>query len=443
MRVLVVDDDPGLRRSLGLLLTESGYQVTAEGDPLRGLTLAAAEPFDLILCDVRMPGIDGREFLRRYRSGGGGALVIVMSAYGSEDMALQVIREGAYDYLHKPFQPDEVLFTLRKAEEREHLRREVAELRATIAAGDSSSGLVVDGPAMRQVVELAIRVAPHATTVLLTGESGTGKEVIARLIHQRSPRGAERFVAINCAAIPEALLESELFGVMRGAFTGAMQDRAGLFEEADGGTLLLDEIGDLPLGLQPKLLRVLEEGTVRRVGGGVESKVNVRVLAATARPLEELIAAGRFRQDLFYRLNVVRLALPPLRERQEEIPALAARFLASAGARLGRPLTLTAQALDRLSRYAWPGNVRELRNAIERAAVLSTSSTLDATDFPLGDGVAAGGAEPSLRPQVEAVERSVIARALSEAGGNRRTAAKALGVSLRTLFYKIRRYGLG
>ncbi|MGH7533518.1 MAG: sigma-54-dependent transcriptional regulator [Gemmatimonadales bacterium] len=443
-KILIVDDDPGLRRSLGLLLGEAGYAVTSEGDPVRALDLSRNEPFDLILSDVKMPGLDGREFLRRYRAGGGTALVVVMSAYGNEDAALDVIREGAYDYLHKPFRPDEVLFTLRKAEERERLRREVAELRATVAAGGSGGGLVVESPAMHRVVELASRVAGHATTVLLTGESGAGKEVIARLIHQRSLRAAERFVAINCAAIPEALIESELFGHVKGSFTGATGDRRGLFEEADRGTLLLDEIGDLPFALQPKLLRALEEGAIRRVGEPSERKVDVRVIAATARPLEELVRDGRFREDLFYRLNVVQLALPPLRDRPEDIPALAAHFLAQAGARLGRPLRLSPDALGRLLEYRWPGNVRELRNVIERAAVLAPGSTLEAGDFLLGDTPrsAPAAATDSLKPQVEASERAAIARALTAAAGNRRAAAKALGVSLRTLFYKIRRHGL-
>lgn len=443
-RVLVVDDDPGLRQSLGLLLGEAGYAVDAEGDPIRALERATAGAFDLILCDVRMPGLEGREFLRRYRAAGGSALLVMMSAYGNEDAALDAMREGAYDYLHKPFRPDEVLFTLRKAEERERLRSEVAELRAAVATG--GSGLVAESAAMRRVLELATRVAGHATTVLITGESGTGKELVARFIHQRSPRAAARFVAVNCAAIPESLMESELFGHRRGAFTGATEDRRGLFEEADGGTLLLDEVGELPLALQPKLLRALEEGAIRRVGDGQERKVDVRVVAATARELDELVRDGRFRDDLFYRLNVVRLHLPPLRERPEDVPALAAHFLAQAAARQGRSLSLTSRALARLREYPWPGNVRELRNALERAAVLAPAATLDAADLALGDPRAAavgGGATQPLKAQVEALERTVIERALHDAGGNRREAAKALRVSLRTLFYKLRRYGLG
>jgi DNA-binding NtrC family response regulator len=305
---------------------------------------------------------------------------------------------------------------------------------------------VAESAAMRRVLELATRVAGHATTVLITGESGTGKELVARFIHQRSPRAAARFVAVNCAAIPESLMESELFGHRRGAFTGATEDRRGLFEEADGGTLLLDEVGELPLALQPKLLRALEEGAIRRVGDGQERKVDVRVVAATARELDELVRDGRFRDDLFYRLNVVRLHLPPLRERPEDVPALAAHFLAQAAARQGRSLSLTSRALARLREYPWPGNVRELRNALERAAVLAPAPTLDAADLALGDPRAApigGGATQPLKAQVEALERTVIERALHDAGGNRREAAKALRVSLRTLFYKLRRYGLG
>jgi two-component system response regulator AtoC len=443
-RVLVVDDDAGLRQSLGLLLRESGYEVTVEGDPERGLALALEARFDLILCDVKMPKIDGREFLRRYKAQGGAALVVMMSAHGNEDLAVDAMRDGAYDYLHKPFRPDEVLLTLRKAEEREGLRREVAVLRATLESG--GAGLVAESPAMRQALEIATRVAAHATTVLLTGESGSGKEVIARLIHREGPRAAARFVAINCAAIPDQLLESELFGNVRGAFTGATTDRTGLFEEANGGTLLLDEVAELPPPLQAKLLRVIEEGVVRRVGGTEERKVDVRLIAATAQPLEERIRDGRFREDLFYRLNVVRIHLPPLRERPEDIAALATQFVAQAGARQGRSLRLTPAALGRLIEWHWPGNVRELRNAVERAAVLSTTGVLDVADFVLGDPRHPGAAPTGsgkLKPQVESLERSVIEQALNRANGNRRVAASALGVSLRTLFYKLQRYGLG
>jgi two-component system, NtrC family, response regulator AtoC len=446
-RVLVVDDEPGLRQSLGLLLTDAGYTVTAEQDGRRGLERAVAEPFDLVLCDVRMPAMDGLTFLRKYREGGGSALVIVMSAYGGEDAAIAAMKEGAYDYLPKPFRPDEVVLTLRKAEERERLRQEVAGLRAQLAAGSAERGLVAESHAMRQALELVARVAEHNTTVLITGESGTGKEVIARAIHRASPRATKAFVGINCAAIPEALLESELFGHVRGAFTGASGDKTGLFEHANGGTLLLDEIGELSTGLQAKLLRVLQEGEIRRVGDTKPRRVDARVLAATARDLEAEVDAGRFREDLFYRLHVVAIALPPLRERQEDIAPLARHFVARLAQRFGKPLALSEAAIAWLETQPWRGNVRELENAIERAGVLSSKAVLEPADIqgaPLPSRSAAlpGADSGTLREVVEAAERRAIMAALEATGGNRRAAAKQLAVSLRTLFYKMERYGV-
>jgi two-component system response regulator AtoC len=460
MRVLIVDDDAGLRQSLTLLLQEAQYEVVGEADPEQALRRSEAESFDLILCDVRMPKMDGVSFLRRYRGAGGQALLIMMSAYGSEDSALAAMREGAYDYLHKPFRPDEVTMTLRKAEEREKLRREVEMLRTTAGAAAVSDLVVSDSRAMREVLDLASRVAQHGTTVLITGESGTGKEVLARAVHRMSPRSERSFVAINCAAIPQHLLESELFGHTRGSFTGATADRAGLFELAHEGTLLLDEIGDLPLELQAKLLRVLEEGEVRRIGGREPRKVDVRVLAATAKPLEQAVQVGEFRADLFYRLNVVQLHLPPLRERPEDVPALLAHFAGQVATRLGHPVSVTPAALAMLTHYSWPGNVRELRNAVERAAVLGGGGPLEPRDFAFGNGngnvngsgngnghgampvgmtTAGATIDLKLKTQVEAVERQAILRALEAAGGNRRQAASLLGISLRTLFYKMRR----
>jgi two-component system response regulator AtoC len=456
MRVLIVDDDAGLRQSLALLLQEAGYDVVTEGDPEQALQRATSGTFDLVLCDVRMPKMDGVTFLRRYRADGGQALMIMMSAYGSEDSALAAMREGAYDYLHKPFRPDEVTMTLRKAEEREKLRREVEVLRTSLGAGAASDLVVCESRAMRDLLDLATRVARHSTTVLITGESGTGKEVLARAIHRMSPRSEQGFTAINCAAIPEHLLESELFGHVRGAFTGATADRAGLFELAHEGTLLLDEIGDLPLDLQAKLLRVLEESEIRRVGGRESKKVDVRVLAATAKPLEAAVERGEFRADLFYRLNVVHLHLPPLRERPDDVPALLTHFARQAATRLGHPVSITPSALDALTHHSWPGNVRELRNAVERAAVLGTGGPLEPRDFALANGNGNGhgashgngaftpatGGSLELKTQVEAVERHAIQRALEASGGNRRQAASLLGISLRTLFYKMRRLPL-
>ncbi|MGH7529638.1 MAG: sigma-54-dependent transcriptional regulator [Gemmatimonadales bacterium] len=450
-RVLIVDDEPGLRQSLGLLLSDAGYAVTAEGDGRRALQRALAESFDLVLCDVRMPEMDGLTFLRTFREQGGDALVIVMSAYGGEDAALAAMKEGAYDYLPKPFRPDEVVLTLRKAEERELLRREVVGLRAQLATGPTERGIVAQSRAMRAALDLVARVAEHNTTILITGESGTGKEVIARAIHRASTRGRDGgpFVGINCAAIPESLLESELFGHVRGAFTGASVDKAGLFEQASGGTLLLDEIGELPGPLQAKLLRVLQESEIRRVGDQKVRPVDVRVLAATARDLLTEVAAGRFREDLFYRLNVVAIALPALRDRPEDIAPLAQHFVARLAQRFARRLALSDAAVAWLETQAWRGNVRELENAIERAVVLSNKETLEPADLQsdLLAGSSFSGREQeagsgTLREAVEDVERRSIAEALRGAGGNRREAAKRLGVSLRTLFYKMSRYGL-
>jgi two-component system response regulator AtoC len=450
MRLLIVDDDAGLRQSLGLLLEEAGHEVLAKGDATEALGLALDDQPDVILCDVRMPNMDGLSFLQQYRAEHGNALVIMMSGYGNEDAALAAMREGAYDYLHKPFRPDEVVLTLRKAEEREHLRREVATLRATLGADVVRDDLVAESRAMRQLLELASKVSTHDTTVLLTGESGTGKEVFAQAIHRMSPRASRAFVAVNCAAIPEHLLESELFGHVKGAFTGAVGDRAGLVAEADEGTLLLDEIGEMPMALQSKLLRFLEEREIRRVGDQRSRSVDVRLIASTAVPLEEAVANKSFREDLYYRLNVVHIHLPPLRDRPEDVPSLLAHFAQLTAQRLSRPVSITPKALTMLTAYHWPGNVRELRNAVERAAVLSEDGRLDVSDFALltdsmssnGAGPGLSGSEMALKPQVEALERAAIRRGLAAAGGNRREAAKLLGVSLRTLFYKLRRYNL-
>jgi len=446
-KVLVVDDEPGLRQSLGLLLSDAGYAVTAESDGKKALDRALAESFDLVLCDVRMPEMDGLAFLRSYRSRGGDALVIMMSAYGGEDAALAAMKEGAYDYLPKPFRPDEVVLTLRKAEERERLRHDVAGLRAQLATGPAERGLVAESRAMKAALDLVARVAEHSTTVLITGESGTGKEVIARAIHRASPRAARPFVGINCAAIPESLLESELFGHVRGAFTGATADKAGLFDQASGGTLLLDEIGELPVGLQAKLLRVLQEGEIRRVGDQKTRRVDVRVLAATARDLAAEAAVGRFREDLFYRINVVAIELPPLRERREDIAPLARHFVARLAQRFGRPLTLSEATTLWLEQQEWKGNVRELENSIERAVVLTDRDALEPEDFrvvpPLRSVERGSGGEAGrLNDVVEAAETQAISDALKAVDGNRREAAKKLGVSLRTLFYKMSRYGL-
>jgi two-component system, NtrC family, response regulator AtoC len=451
VKLLVIDDEQGLRQSLHLILTDEGHEVVAAADGAQGLEIALGAPFDAVLCDVRMPAMDGREFLRRYRAAGGTALVIMMSAYGTEDAALAAMQQGAYDYVAKPFRADEIVLVLRKAEERERLRGEVESLRAALGAGAASPDIVAESDAMRGALDVIAKVAPHRTTVLLTGPSGTGKEVLARELHRLSPRADGPFVAVNCAAIPDALLESELFGHVRGSFTGAVRDHGGLFEQATGGTLLLDEIGDLPTGLQAKLLRVLQDGEIRRVGDQTTHRVDVRVVAATARDLEQDVRDGRFREDLYYRLNVVNIRLSPLRDRAEDVPPLIRRLLARHARRLNRAEPAVApEAMRALLEHDWPGNVRELENALERAMVLARDGTIRRDDLPAavrrpperapGDGSAA--ADLSLRRRADAAEEAAIRAALDRSGGNRRRAAELLGISVRTLFYRLQRFGI-
>jgi two-component system response regulator AtoC len=449
-RILVIDDEPGLRHTLELILGDEGYTVLTATDGEEGLRLALAEQPDLILCDVRMPRLDGLAFVERYKATEGGALIVVMSAYGSMDTAVEAMRLGAYDYISKPFNADEVLLTLRKAEEREALRREVRRLRAQVGELDGFQGVIGQSAAFREVLDLAARVAPYPTTVLITGESGTGKEAIARAVHAASPRRDLSFVAVNCGAIPENLLESELFGHEKGAFTGAERAREGLFAEADGGTLFLDEIGEMPASLQVKLLRALQERRVRPVGGAQERSIDVRVIAATSRDLVAEVEEGRFRDDLFYRVNVVHLHLPALRTRPEDIALLAEHFLQHHARRLQiQTETLPRELIPVLARYSWPGNVRELENVLERALVLS-GGTLEAQHLPPHVVSAAPlfqvpvtDDDLSVKRRLPALERELIARALERTRGNRTRAAEMLELSTRALSYKVQEYGLG
>ena len=448
-RVLVVDDEPGLRHTLLLILRDEGYQVQVADDGETGLRMALAEAPDLVLCDIRMPRMGGLDFLERYQEAGGTALVVMMSAYGTLDTAVEAMRRGAYDYISKPFNADEVLLTLRKAEEREQLRREVALLRKEVGRVEGFQGVVGASAAMREVMDLALRVAPFPSTVLLTGESGSGKEAVARAIHRASARGDKPFVAVNAGAIPENLLESELFGHEKGAFTGADRAREGVFEEAHGGTLFLDELGELSLPLQVKLLRVLQERTIRRVGGTGERAVDVRVLAATARDLVAEVKAARFRDDLYYRINVVQIHIPPLRTRPEDIPLLAEHFVLRHSKRLGVDTAgLPRSLLPVLAAYSWPGNVRELENVIERALVLS-GGTIGEEHLPAH--VRSGrqlfdlrddDGDLSVKRRLPALEKTLIARALERCNGNRTRAAELLDLSVRALSYKIHDYGL-
>ncbi|HVZ76850.1 MAG TPA: sigma-54 dependent transcriptional regulator [Gemmatimonadaceae bacterium] len=449
MNIMIVDDELGLRHTLSLILAGEGYDVRSAADAESALALLGEREADLVLCDVRMPGVDGLTFLDRYRERQGAGLVIMMSAYGDDDAALAAMKRGAYDYIPKPFRPDQVLLVVRKAIEREGLRREVQQLHEEIAELRAPHGIVGRSVALTQALAVAEKVARHPSTVLVTGESGTGKELVARFIHGASPRAAAPFVAVNCAAIPEQLLESELFGHARGAFTGATADRRGLFEEADGGSLFLDEIGELPAPLQVKLLRALQEGEIRPVGDSTSRKVDVRVIAATSRDLEAEVAGGRFRADLFYRVNVVRLHLPPLRERREDIPELVHHIIERVNRRLSLDIRGASPAAMRLLMdYAWPGNVRELENVLERGMVLAEGTQVEPEHLPQGIQSPAAAALPeaqdlSVKRQAQALEKALIQRALAQTGGNRTRAAKLLDLSHRALLYKIREYGLG
>ena len=452
MNILVIDDDPGQRKSLAMILKDAGYQVTTANSGEDGLRIAATGGPDMILTDVRMPGMTGMDFLAEYTDNGGDALVMVMTAYGSQDLAIEAMKHGAYDYLPKPFGAEEVILTVKKAEERERLRKEVGRLRAEVRADRKFGEIIARAPAMVRALEVATKVAPHPSSVLITGPSGTGKELVARLIHKESDRAEEPFVPVNCGAIPETLLESEFFGYVKGAFSGAEKDKAGLFEAADGGTLFLDEVGELPQSLQVKLLRALQEGEIRRVGGTGNRNVNVRVISATNRNLSEAVEEGEFREDLFYRLAVVPIYLPPLRERPEEIPDLTHYFLARHSERLGIPVEgISPDAMEALLKHAWPGNIRELENLLEQALVLAESTTLQLSDLPdrvrhpdpNAVAVAAHiGDDLSVKRHTASLERRLIQLALEKTGGNRTHAAELLELSPRALRYKIRDYEL-
>jgi two-component system, NtrC family, response regulator HydG len=448
VRVLVVDDDPGLRYTLREILSGEGLDVVEAADGVAALELLEGGPVPLVVTDLRMPRLDGMGLLRAVAARSPGTRVVVVTAHGSERQAVEAMKAGAYDYFRKPFETEELLAVVRRAVEAIRLAHENERLQGELAL---SRSMVFTSEAMRRLAVLVGRVAPRDVTVLVTGESGTGKERVADAIVRASRRAERPFVRFNCAALSPELAEAELFGHARGAFTGAVRSRPGLFGEADGGTILLDEVGELAPASQAKLLRVLQDGEVRPVGEERARTVDVRVLAATHRDLEELVRSGRFREDLYYRLNVVHLRIPPLRERPEDVPALARFFLDRFAERFGvAPLRASQPLLDRLAAHSWPGNVRELENAIEGLVALSPPDGLDLALLPgSGTGTTSGptrgaeGAALSLKQRVEAYERGLIVEALRGARGNRSEAARRLGTSRVTLHDKLRKYGLG
>jgi two-component system, NtrC family, response regulator AtoC len=447
-RVLVVDDEENLRLVLRTLLKRQGYEVETAASGEEALALVGTFGPDVILTDVRMPKMGGLDLLATLKAKGNDATVIVMSAYGNVDLALEAIKAGAYDYVQKPFKHEEVVLTLRKAEEREALRRENRALREEIRKEHQFEQILAKSSSMQEIFRTIAKIADFKTTVLVSGESGTGKELVARALHRRGSRRSSAFVAVNCGAIPENLLESELFGHKKGAFTDATADRRGLFEEADGGTLFLDEIGELPIALQVKLLRVLQDEMIRRLGDTRDVKVDVRIVAATHRDLVAEVKAGRFREDLYYRLNVLPIVVPPLRARREDIPLLIDHFVARNNARLGTSIRgLDTEARRILVEYSWPGNVRELENSIERAMVLAEGDLIGASDLPdrireardpMQVQLASG--ELSIKKTTRVIEEMLIRRALQKTKGNRTRAAEVLELSHRALLYKIKDY---
>ncbi len=442
--ILIIDDESSMRHMLRLVLEPHHYRVSEAANGIEALDFIQKEKFDAILSDIRMPDMDGLSFLAQPAVKELDTTIIMMSAYGSIDTALDCIKRGAYDYISKPFKPDEVLLTLRKAEERQQLRKENYQLKSALSQQQknfSIDHIVHSSKQMRQILQLVKTAAKADSPILICGDTGTGKELIARALHSESGRQGQ-FLAINCSAITSGLLESELFGHTKGAFTGADREKQGLFSIADNGTLFLDEIAELPLELQPKLLRVLQEGEIRKVGATRAEKINTRVVAAAGRDLQQAVANNQFRNDLYYRLAVVDINLPPLRERPEDIVPLAEHFLLELCRKEGRhPLPLTDEAKKQLTSYLWPGNVRELQNYLEKALIFSHGDKLELPPLRLRQPATDDNLqEYSLKLAAQRLEQEYIRKALAKTDGNRTQAAQILEISLRSLMYKIKEY---
>ncbi|ACU90789.1 sigma-54-dependent transcriptional regulator [Desulfomicrobium baculatum] len=445
--VLVIDDEPAHRLMVRVVLGDAGFKVLEADNGSSGLTTLRAKPVDVVLLDMRMPGMSGLDVLQKMHEEGIATPVIMLTAFGNVSSAVESMKIGAWDYLTKPTDNDELLAVVKKAAEHVRLTRENRDLKKQIGQLRETR-IIGNSPEIRKVVELIEQVGPSEANVLVLGESGTGKELVAQQLHEQSARCKGPLVKVNCAALPENLLESELFGYVRGAFTGAAQDKPGRFQLAGGGTLFLDEIGELPLTLQAKILRALQERIVEPLGGVTPVSIDVRFIAATNRDLPAMIAAGTFREDLYYRLNVLEIRIPPLRERSEDIPLLVDYLLDKLGRKNNRPIrTVTREFLDALGRHEWRGNVRELENVLERALILCRADTLDLRDLPdhlLASGPAsrpAHQAQPGESP-LEAAERQALEETLRKYAGHRERTAQALGISRRTLQYRLKKYGL-
>jgi two-component system response regulator HydG len=438
-KILIVDDEPVVRDSLGKWMKEEGFTVQTVASAHEALTSFQPQTWDVALLDIKMPGIDGIELQHRLHEADPDLIIIVMTGYASVETAVQALKQGAYDYICKPFEPDELVHTINNALEHRRAKKEVVQLREHLQEAIPHTQIIGQSSGMKRVYELIEMVAPTDATVLITGESGSGKEVVARTIHEASPRRLMPFMAIHCGALSETLLESELFGHERGAFTGAQARRKGKFEAADGGTVFLDEIGDISLKTQTDLLRVLQEKEIVRIGSTSPTKVDFRCIAATNRDLDAMVKEGTFRFDLFYRLNILRIPLPGLRDRREDIPLLADAFLKKHATAMNKPVgRISPEAMSLLLNYDWPGNVRELENAIERALVIGKGQEIVPSDFPMQSAVQ----PPSSGRRLEDVARAHIERVLEESGWNLTRAAEILAIDRSTLYSKIKSYGL-
>jgi two-component system response regulator PilR (NtrC family) len=445
-RILIVEDEKSMREVLKILLEGERYEVVSASDGLEGLSYIANDIFDLVITDIKMPKVGGFELLKKAKEISPDTIVIMITAFGTTEAAIDAMKLGAYDYINKPFKIDEIRLIVEKALEKKRLSEEVSLLRKKVKTTYRLENIIGQSPQMQELFRLIPKIAQSNSNVLIIGESGSGKELVAAALHNLSHRKDRNFVAINCAAFPEGLLESELFGHMRGAFTGAMHNKQGLFEIADGGSIFLDEIGEMPVNLQAKLLRVLENGSFRRVGGTTDIKVDVRVISATNKDVKEEIASGRFREDLYYRLNVVPIQIPPLRERKEDIPLLVEHFLRKISNQLRK---ITPEAMRVLMGYPWKGNVRELENVIERIALLTEKEEITPAELP--NEIAGYAHETKEIPELTEegvdidkiigdIEKRYLFKALEKSGGVKKEAAKLLNLSFRSFRHRLSKY---